>query len=194
MSSTLTRTTLLVASMLLISACASKQPTVEKENLTKAQTDERREQVHSMSATALEKLYADNPQAKAEIESAAGYGVFDITSINAVLVVGASGPGVIVDNKTGQQTFMRAVRAGTGPGIGYQHLYQIFVFKNTAALAQFKIGNAAGGDVSASVTAGTAGKQYSFNPFITVYQVSEKGFAIQANWGGTGYVLDPNLN
>ncbi len=40
---------------------------------------------------------------------------------------------------------------------------------------------------------GAVGKQYSFNPCITVYQVSEKGFAVQANWSGTVYMVDPNL-
>ena len=37
---------------------------------------------------------------------------------------------------------------------GYQRLYQVFIFKNAAALAQFRLGDKAGGDVSASATAG----------------------------------------
>ena len=110
------------------------------------------------------------------------------------VLVEAHGSGLIVDNKSGKQTFMLTARAGTGPGLGYQRLYQIFVFKSAVALEQFKAGDAAGGDVSAAVTLGTGGKQYSFNPYITVYQVSEKGFAVQANWGGTVYLVDPNLN
>ena len=185
---------LIIAGILLLTACQTTQPTVEKENLTADEVKERRLQVNDMASAALEKLYAQDPKAKTEIEAAAGYGVFDISSVNVVLLVGATGQGVIVDQKSGQKTYMRAIRAGTGPGIGYQRLYQIFVFKNATALSQFRVSDTAGGDVSASVTAGTSGKQYSFNPYITVYQVSEKGFAIQANWGGTGYVIDPNLN
>lgn len=187
-------TPMLFAGVALVTACSTTQPTVKKEDLTADEVKQRRQQVNNMAKDGLAKLYAQNPEARKEIESAAGYGVFDVSTVNVVLVVGSTGAGVIRDNKTGQQTYMRAIRAGTGPGVGYQQLYQIFVFKNATALEQFRLGDAVGGDVSASVTVGTAGKQYSFNPYITVYQLSEKGFAVQANWGGTGYVLDPNLN
>ena len=80
-----------------------------------------------MADKVLAKLYAANPDARKEIEPASGYGVFDIPSINAVLLVGAKGPGVIFDNKTKKPTFMTSIRAGTGPGVGYQALFQIFV-------------------------------------------------------------------
>ncbi|NJD24897.1 MAG: hypothetical protein FIB06_05785 [Betaproteobacteria bacterium] len=183
-----------IAFAIAIAGCASKPPAVEKENLSAEEVKQRRQQIDGMAQSALEKFIATNPEVRQEIESAAGYGVFDINVVNAVLYVGATGPGVIVDNHGGQRTYMRSIRAGTGPGVGYQELFQIFVFKNKTAMEQFRVGDAVGGDVSASVTVGTAGKQYSFNPYITVYQVSEKGFAVQANWGGTGYVLDPNLN
>ena len=66
--------------------------------------------------------------------------------------------------------------------------------RSEAALAQFKLGDSGGADVSGSATLGTSGKQYSLNPYITVYQVSDKGYAVQANWGGTAYLVDPDLN
>jgi lipid-binding SYLF domain-containing protein len=189
-----TLTTVLVAmATLLISACQSTGST-EKQNLTSAEVQEQRTKVDTMGKTALEKLYAQNPDAKKEIEEAAGYGIFDVSTVNVVLFVGSTGPGVLVNNKNKDKIYMRALRAGTGPGVGYQELYQIFVFKNTTALEQFSIGDKAGGDLSASFTAGTSGMQHSFNPNIKVYQLSEKGFALQANWGGTGYILDPDLN
>ena len=175
-------------------ACQTTPEGPEKQNLSSAEITTQRQEIKDMSSRALDRLYAENSAVRAEIKAAVGYGVFDVNTMNAILLVGARGKGVIVDNKTGQQTFMRAVRAGTGPGVGYQRLSQIFVFKSEAALSQFKLGNAAGGDVSASVTAGTAATQYSFNPYITVYQLSEKGFALQANWGGTAYFVDPDLN
>jgi lipid-binding SYLF domain-containing protein len=187
-------THLLLAGILLLGACQTMQPTAQPENLSQEQIAEQRKQVDDMAAKALERLYAEKPEVKAEIEESAGYGVFDITSINAVMYVGATGPGVIIDNKTGHRSYMRAIRAGTGPGIGFQEVYQIFVFKSDFALSQFRVGDAAGGDIGASATLGTMGGQVSFNPYISVYLLSEMGFAVQANWGGTGYVLDPNLN
>lgn len=185
---------LALCSALIVSGCQTAPKTPEKESLSSSEVLERRIQILDMSKLALDKLIADNPAAKAEIEAAAGYAVFNISTVNALVLVEAHGRGVVFDNKTQKQTFMLTARAGTGPGLGYQRLYQIFVFKNATALAQFKVGDAAGADVSAAATVGTASKQYSFNPYITVYQVSEKGFAVQANWGGTAYLVDPNLN
>ena len=46
----------------------------------------------------------------------------------------------------------------------------------------------------ASATVGTESKQISANPYIKVYVLSEKGYAVQANYGGAAYMVDPNLN
>jgi lipid-binding SYLF domain-containing protein len=89
---------------------------------------------------------------------------------------------------------MKAMRGGTGPGVGYQELRQVFIFKSEEAITQFKVGGKVGGDVSASMTVGTTNKQQSFNPYIKTYQITEKGAAVQANWGGTAYLVDPDLN
>ncbi len=142
---------------------------------------------------ALDKLFASDPSTRAEVESAAGYAVFDVSAVNAVLLVGQRGKGVLVE-KTGKRTYMRAVRAGTGPGVGYQQLSQIFAFTSQVALDQFMVAGKAGGDVSASATLGASGVQQSFNPMIRTWQSTEKGFAVQANWGGTAYLVDPDLN
>ena len=187
-------TLLVICAAVFSSGCQTSAKNSEKDDLSSAEVLERRQQVLDMSKIALDKLFAENPAAKAEIESAPGYAVFNISTTNALVLVEAHGKGVLVEKKDNKQTFMLTARAGTGPGLGYQRLYQIFIFKNEAALAQFKVGDTAGGDVSASATLGTAGKQYSLNPYITVYQISEKGFAVQANWGGTAYLVDPNLN
>lgn len=187
-------TLLLAASLGVLSACSTVDQQPESRNLDAAQVTHEREQALAMAKTALGKLYAKDPDARAVVERASGYGVFDITTVNALIVVGARGPGVIFNNATHQPTYMQAIRAGTGPGLGYQTLYQIFVFKSAAALDQFKVGGKAGGDVGASATAGSMGKTISFNPDIDVYQLTEKGFALQANWGAAAYYVDPDLN
>ena len=184
------------AAAMLLSACQST-PTMEepkKQNLSAAEIEKHRQAALDMSQKVLARLYAKKPEAKAEIEAASGYGIFDIASLNALILIGQKGKGVIFDNKTNTPTYMLTGKIGTGPGLGYQELYQVFVFKSDVALDQFKVGNSAGGDLNASVTAGTDGGQISFNPYIDVYQLSEKGFALQANWGGTAYMVDPDLN
>lgn len=155
--------------------------------------EQRRESIRKHADETLARLYAENPKARAQVASAAGYAVFDLSSVNAVLLVGQKGRGILVNNKTRIPTYMKALRAGTGPGLGYQELRQVFVFANEAAMEQFLLGKAAGGDVSASATVGTSNVQQSFNPYISTYQITEKGFAVQANWGGTAYLPDPDL-
>ncbi|MCP5229355.1 hypothetical protein [Accumulibacter sp.] len=182
------------ASLGALSACSTVEKQPESRNLDSAQVKQEREKTLDMAKNALNRLYAEEPAARAVVEGAAGYGVFDITTVNALIVVGARGPGVIFNNASGKPTYMQAVRAGTGPGLGYQTLYQIFVFKSKEALDQFKVGGKAGGDVGASATAGSTGKTISFNPYIDVYQLTEKGFALQANWGAAAYYVDPDLN
>ena len=141
----------------------------------------------------LQKLYKIQPDAQASVEKAAGYAVFEVDSIYAVLFVGQKGKGVLFDNATKKPTFMNSARAGTGPGIGKQKVYQVFVFKSKGAMEQFVAVGNAGGDLGASVSTGKDGMVRSFNPSIDIYQVPESGMALQASWGGTVYTVDTQL-
>ena len=188
------KSSLIIAAFAGILSACQNSPSSQGTNMTQEQITEKRDKILNMADKALVRLYAHNPGVRREIEQAAGYGVFDVTAINAVLLVGSRGPVVIFDNKTGKHTFMQSMRAGTGPGLGYQELYQIFVFKSKEALDQFKVGDKVGGDLMASTTVGTTAVQISVNPYINVYQLSEKGYALQANYGGAVYVVDPDLN
>ena len=188
------KSSLIIAAFAGILSACQNSPSSQGTNMTQEHITDKHIKILKMADEALVRLYAHNPGVRREIEQAAGYGVFDVTAINAVLLVGSRGPGVIFDNKTGKHTFMQSMRAGTGPGLGYQELYQIFVFKSKEALDQFKVGDKVGGDLMASTTVGTTAVQISANPYINVYQLSEKGYALQANYGGAVYVVDPDLN
>ena len=141
----------------------------------------------------LQKLYKIQPEAQASVEKAVGYAVFEVDSIYALLFVGQKGKGVLFDNATRKPTFMSSSRAGTGPGVGKQKVYQVFVFKSKSAMEQFMAAGGAGADVGASVSTGTDGMVRSFNPSIDIYQVPESGMAVQASWGGTVYTVDSAL-
>lgn len=146
-----------------------------------------------MAQTALDKLYRVQPEARASVEKASGYAVFDVDSIYAVLFVGQKGKGVLFDNATHKPVFMQSSRVGTGPGVGKQRTFQVFVFKSKSAMDQFVAVGDAGADVGASVSTGTDGMVRSFNPAIDIYQIPESGMAVQASWGGTVYTVDKNL-
>jgi lipid-binding SYLF domain-containing protein len=146
-----------------------------------------------LAAEGLDKLYRLQPDARAAVEKGAGYAVFEVNSIYAIMFVGQKGQGVLFDNATKKPTFMISTRVGTGPGVGKQKVYQVFVFKNKSALEQFVLAGEAGGDLGASVSTGTGGMTRSFNPSIDIYQIPESGMALQASWGGTVYTVDDRL-
>ncbi len=169
-----------------------KQEEVKK--LTPEEKQAEREARMAMVEAGMAKLYKVAPEARATVEKSPGYAVFDVTGIYAVLFVGQKGKGVLVNNETKKATYMLSVRAGTGPGIGKQRVYQIFVFKSKGAMEQFVIAGGTGGDVSATASAGKDGFVRSFNPNIDIYQITISGNALQASWGGTVYSVDTSLD
>jgi lipid-binding SYLF domain-containing protein len=165
----------------------------DKPKMTEAEKQAEREARLKLAAEGLEKLYAVDPKAKEAVEKAPGYAVFDISAIYALLLVGQKGKGVLFNNATKKPTFMVSSRAGTGPGVGKQRVFQIFVFKSKGAMDQFVLAGGLGGDVSGSVSTGTDGSVRSFNPQIDIYQITVSGMALQASWGGTVYSVDSDL-
>lgn len=192
-----------VLATLALAGCASAPPAGSppqaRAGAPSAEVAKKRDERRKLRDETLEKLYADKPEVRDEIAKAEGYAVFDGTQLNLVLYVGASGSGILVDNKAGTETFMVMKRAGTGPGVGYKGYRQIMVFKTRALFDQFRT---VGADVSASAdaTAKVGGKgssfdgSVSFNPQLSVYQITDRGLLLQANWGGVAYYPDSELN
>ena len=64
-----------------------------------------------------------------------------------------------------------------------------------AGYAVFTIDGRRGGiDVDANFSAGSGGTIRSFNPEITFYTVGLSGYDLQANYGGTLYLVDQQIN
>ncbi|MHC5016874.1 MAG: lipid-binding SYLF domain-containing protein [Planctomycetota bacterium] len=76
--------------------------------------EEKREYALDMQSTVLEELYEQKPAAKASVESAAGYGVFTNLGSKIFLLATGSGYGVVHDNKTGKDTYMKMIEVGGG--------------------------------------------------------------------------------
>jgi lipid-binding SYLF domain-containing protein len=162
---------------------------------------QRRDKLRAMHTEALKDFYATNPKIQPELEAAVGYAVFDASQVNLVLYLGAMGAGVMVDNRDRKETFMSMKRAGTGPGVGYKTYRQLMVFKDRTVFDTFRT---VGADVGASADAtfkrsGSAAAlaldgSTSFNPSLSVYQITDSGALLQANWGGVAYLPDNELN
>ena len=74
--------------------------------------DEKRQKNRKMADQTLNDLYKIEPKAKAEIEGAAGYAVFNNMGTNILLLSTARGAGIAVNNKSKQETFMSRVSTG----------------------------------------------------------------------------------
>lgn len=185
---------LLAAAVLGVAACATPGGS-SGEGAAK-----QRATILAMRDESLAQFYSTKPELKAELESAVGYGVFDASQVNLLLYVGAVGSGVIVDNQDKKETFMKVTRAGTGPGVGYKTYRQLIVFKSRELFDTFRtIGADVGASADATLKVGS-GKglsldgSTSFNPYLSVYQYTENGILLQANWGGVAYIPDEGLN
>lgn len=166
--------------------------------LTPEEVIQKRDATLQMSKAGLAALIKQKPSVQQEIDRAAGYAVFSATNVNIVLVVLARGEGVLFDKRRKDPIFMRDLKTGEGIGAGYQNQYQIVIFKTPTAIDQFLLtsvdGQRGGVDVDANFSAGSGGEIRSFNPEITFYTVGLSGYDLQANYGGTLYLVDQQLN
>jgi lipid-binding SYLF domain-containing protein len=178
---------------------AQDEAAAAAEKKDEAAKEQDRQKILAMKDITIADLVKRKPEAKDVIEKAAGYAVFDATGLFVVLYVGITGRGVLIDNSNGEATYMTMARAGTGPGVGYERFRYVIVFKNKKLLDTFKT---VGGDIGASGhlvargfdKGGSVGAQVSFDPELSVYQLTESGLAAEASWGATAYVPDPFLN
>ena len=160
---------------------------------------EKQQAVQSMRSETLAELYEIHPHAKTQIEQAVGYGVFSNVGINLFLLSTASGWGIVRDEKTGQDTYMKMYSAGIGPGLGVKDFRGVFIFTSESALNQFVEG---GWDGSAQADAAAKsedkgdawGGSVDVAPGIKLYQITKQGLALQATIQGTKFWKDDDLS
>ena len=159
----------------------------------------KRQNAAQMRTETLAKLYKVHPQAKQQIEHAEGYGVFTNLGIKVVLVSAGNGWGIVRDNKSGKDTYMKMVTAGLGVGLGIKDFRGVFVFTSREALNDF-IENGWDASAQADLAAKAGNKGGAFaGAFdvalgIKLYQITESGLALQATIQGTKYWRDADLN
>jgi hypothetical protein len=169
----------------LLAGCASEPPKPKPAallqppagKLSEKARQEQRQAILKIRTQTLNQLYKLKPFARTEIEQGAGYGVFEINGLNAVLA-GNHGRGVVLENN-GTATYMQLARTDIGPGITVKPYWQVLVFRDPRQLSLF-VASKLPADVSSDAS-------------ITVYQLNEKGVSTQADWGAR-YFRSPDLN
>ena len=165
---------------------------------TRGTPDERRAAIREMRGDVLNQLYARKGSARAELAAAPGYGVFSNANVNVILASFGGGFGVVRDNRTGADTYMKMGEVGVGLGAGVKDYRLVFVFHDAGTMTDFIAkGWAFGGQADAAAKAGEQGAAVGGEAIIdgvTVYQLTESGLALQATIKGTKYWKDDALN
>ena len=160
---------------------------------------ERRVLVRDMETETLERLYKEAPATRNKIKNAAGYGTFANANVNLIFISAGGGYGVVVDNSTGQRTYMKMALGGIGLGLGAKDYRQVLIFNSKETLDKFtESGWEFGGHADAAAKAGESGGELSgegaIGSDIEVYSMTESGLALQATVTGTKYWKDKKLN
>ena len=158
-----------------------------------------RHQVREMAQDALATLYEVAPGARRAIERSAGYAVFSTFGVKLFFAGGTTGKGMVVNQRTQRQTFMKMVQVQGGLGFGVNQNRLIFVFTNEQALRNFiDQGWEFGGQANLSAMAGGQGAQFSgaaaVSPGVYLYQLTNTGLSATITVSGTKYFKDADLN
>ncbi len=165
---------------------------------TKPRVDQRQE-VLTMKNNTLSELYRLKPHTKSMIAEAPGYAVFSNANVNVIFASFGGGYGVVRDNSSGQDTYMKMGELGVGIGLGVKDFRAIFIFHDKATLDKFiDSGWQFGGHADAAAVAddkgvGAVGGEVVIDN-ITIYQLTKTGLALQATVKGTKYWKDDELN
>ena len=166
---------------------------------TRLSVAQRQNIIRDMESDTLQKLYQQDTATEKKIKKAAGYGVFANGNVHIILVSAGGGYGVVVDNSTGQRTYMKMALGGVGLGLGVKDYRQVLVFNSKETLNKFvESGWEFGGHADAAAKAGESGGELSgegaVGSDIEAYSMTESGLALQATAAGTKYWKDKDLN
>ncbi len=163
-------------------------------NIEKKQQD-----IRNMAQQTLQRLYKAEPKAKSAIHGAAGYAVFSNLGVKILVAGSGNGKGIAVNNKNKHETFMKMLEVQAGLGMGVKKFSVIFVFDTEKALSGFvNSGWEFGGQATAAAKNGDKGASMagavSVADGVWMYQLTDKGIALEITAKGTKYYKDGDLN
>ena len=160
---------------------------------------EKQAEARKKADATLQRLYKAKPSAQAAIKSSAGYAVFNSGGAKILIAGGGRGKGIAVDNATQKITYMKMREIQAGLGMGVKKFSTIFVFETKNALERFiNSGWEFGGQSTAAAKTGDGGGSLqgatSVSPGVWMYQMTDKGVALELTGKGTKYSKDDDLN
>lgn len=170
---------------------AKKQKKIEKQ----------RKQFAQNRSSALKEMYKAYPGSKAQMGKSYGYAAFANTGVNLFVLASGNGGGKARNNVTGTEVYVKMMSYGAGVGIGFKKYFAVFLFADKAAYDNFlEVGWSADGQADATADTGKEGEGASVavgmnvSRGVTLYQIADKGLAVQATVQGTKYIIADELN
>lgn len=159
---------------------------------------DKRSDVQQMRADVLRTFYERMPQMRAELARAPGYGVFSGFSTQTIIVSTGNGFGVIRDNTTGKDTYMRALKLGGGLGVGAQGVNAVVVFNDPKTMYDMiNVGWSVTGKAEAAAKVGEVGDSGAVVitlPGMTIYRFTKNGVMLGGAVEGLKIWRDTDLN
>jgi lipid-binding SYLF domain-containing protein len=155
-------------------------------------------EVQKKTHAALERFYKAKPELKGAVEKAPGYGIFTTYGFSFI-VGGEGGSGIVHDNKTKHNTYMKVGGGSAGLQLGASQTEVLIVFKTAAAMNNFvEKGWTAGGAATASVGAGASsaggGKGEAEMGDAATYTMTKNGLEVGLAAGVSKFWKDKDLN
>ena len=161
---------------------------------------QKRQYTQEMKADTLQELYSKKPEARNLVKNAAGYAVFSNINMQLLWFGTGNGFGVVVDNKTGKNTYMSMGEAGVGIGVAVKDFRQVIVFNSRSKLNNFITSGWNVGKAQASAEAkykkegASAAGEANLDADVVVYQLTKKGISLRVNIGAAKYWKNKELN
>jgi len=158
-----------------------------------------RDSVRAMTEQTLAQLYQNEPAAKGAVTGAAGYAVFSDFGFKVLVMGGAGGKGMAVNNSTKQETFMKMAEFQPGLGLGAENYRLVFIFENPDAFNTFvssgwELGSNAMASAKDKSEGGGATGAVSFSHGVKLYQFDATGAIVGVSITGAKYSKDGELN
>jgi lipid-binding SYLF domain-containing protein len=179
-----------ILSMIFFVGCAKPQGNTP---------EQKKEFVLNMADDTLAELYAKNPESQSLVQNAVGYGVFSDINTQLLYFGTGNGYGVVTNNANGFKTYMRMGEASAGLGVALTNFREVIIFNDQSAFINFVTQGwsfGAEGDASAKYQGSGAAStgEVPLDSAVLVYQISESGIALRANFSASKYWLDSDLN
>jgi lipid-binding SYLF domain-containing protein len=167
---------------------------------SKSEKNAARDEVRAMTEKTLSQLYQKEPAAKGAVAGAAGYAVFSDFGFKILIMGGAGGSGMAVNNATKQETFMKMAEFQPGLGLGAQKYRLVFIFENPDAFNNFVT---SGWELGANAMAaakdeqgegGGAAGAVTVSDGVKMYQLSDTGAIVGVSITAAKYYKDDELN